>query len=138
MSYIIPYNPKLKKTSKELRNKSTKAEVLLWKYLKRKQILGITFYRQRPLGNYIVDFYSSNLKLAIEIDGESHELKDNYDEKRQEDLYRLGINILRFNNEQVKKDINGTILVIKKWIIENKIPRPGFAEGTPLTKRGEI
>jgi len=76
---LIPYNPKLKQLARKLRNKSTKSEVLLWNYLKGKQIKGFDFHRQKPIGNYIVDFYCSELLLAIEIDGESHygnELKD--------------------------------------------------------------
>ena len=79
---IIPYNPKLKKLARKLRNKSTKSEVLLWNYLKGRQIKGFDFHRQKPIGNYIVDFYCSELLLAIEIDGESHygnEEKDNGD-----------------------------------------------------------
>ncbi|QQG44351.1 MAG: DUF559 domain-containing protein [Candidatus Roizmanbacteria bacterium] len=120
MSYTIPYNPKLKKIASHLRKNSTVAEIILWKRLKNKQVLGIDFNRQKPLGNYIVDFYNNLLKLAIEIDGDSHELKGNYDEKRQDQLYKLGINILRFTNDQVKNDMDGVIVVIKNWITMHK------------------
>jgi len=52
---ILPYNPKLKEYARKLRNNSTKSEVLLWNYLKRKQMKGFDFHRQKPIGNYIVD-----------------------------------------------------------------------------------
>ena len=76
---IIPYDPKLKQLARELRNKSTLAEVLLWKHLKGKQIQGYDFHRQKPLDQYIVDFFCSELMLAIEIDGDSHDYKERED-----------------------------------------------------------
>ncbi len=65
----IHYNPKLKDKARELRNNSTLSEILLWKKLKKKQMLGFQFYRQKPIDNYIVDFFSYTLRLVIEIDG---------------------------------------------------------------------
>ena len=82
----IPYNPKLKQLAQNLRKKSTLGEVLLWQRLKGKAIKGRDFHRQKPIGNYIVDFFCSDLMLAIEIDGVSHEFKPEQDEKRQKDL----------------------------------------------------
>jgi len=73
---IIPYNHKLKELARKLRNDSTLSEIMLWNYLNGKQMLGYDFDRQRPIDNYIVDFYCKDLKLAIEIDGESHFGKD--------------------------------------------------------------
>jgi len=69
---IIPYNPKLKPLAKKLRNNMTLSEVLLWNELKGKRILGYDFDRQKPIDNYIVDFYCKELFLAIEVDGDSH------------------------------------------------------------------
>jgi very-short-patch-repair endonuclease len=66
---IIPYNPKLVSLAKQLRNNMTISEVLLWDELKSKQLLGYEFDRQRPIDNYIVDFYCKDLQLVIEIDG---------------------------------------------------------------------
>jgi very-short-patch-repair endonuclease len=66
---IIPYNPKLVSLAKQLRNNMTLSEVLLWDELKSKQLLGYEFDRQRPIDNYIVDFYCKDLQLVIEIDG---------------------------------------------------------------------
>jgi very-short-patch-repair endonuclease len=70
---IYPYNPKLKELARQLRNNSTFAEVLLWNELKNKQIKGYDFHRQKPILNYILDFFCSELKLAIEVDGLTHD-----------------------------------------------------------------
>ena len=78
----IYYNPKLKARARELRNNSTLAEVLLWNQLKARKMKSYQFMRQKPIGNYIVDFLCSKLKLVIEIDGESHVDKVEYDNKR--------------------------------------------------------
>ena len=79
---IIPYNPKLKEFARKLRNDSTFSEILLWSYLKKKQMRGFDFDRQKPIDSYIVDFYSKDLMLAIEIDGESHYGNEKRDEER--------------------------------------------------------
>lgn len=72
MKYYPTYNSKLKPTARVLRNSMTPAEILLWSGLKAKQFCGLQFYRQRPLGNYIVDFYCPAKKLVIEVDGGHH------------------------------------------------------------------
>ncbi|MGI9542140.1 MAG: endonuclease domain-containing protein, partial [Cyclobacteriaceae bacterium] len=68
---IIPYNPKLKAIAKMLRKNMTLSEVLLWNELKQKQMLGHDFDRQRPINIFVVDFYCKDLRLAIEVDGDS-------------------------------------------------------------------
>ncbi|EJF09782.1 hypothetical protein O71_13154 [Pontibacter sp. BAB1700] len=68
---IIPYKPHLKELAKKLRRESTLSEVLLWNELKARKFLGLDFDRQKPLDNFIVDFYCKDLMLAIEIDGDS-------------------------------------------------------------------
>ena len=88
---IIPYNQSLKELAKQLRKNMTLSEVLLWNELKQNKILGYDFDRQRPIGEYIVDFYCKELSLAIEIDGDTHIYKYDYDEKRQLDLEKLGV-----------------------------------------------
>jgi very-short-patch-repair endonuclease len=70
---IIPYKPLLKEIARALRNNSTLGEVLLWKQLRNKQMLGYGFHRQKPLDQFIVDFFCHELNLAIEVDGVSHE-----------------------------------------------------------------
>jgi len=84
----IQYNPKLKNLARNLRNNSTKAEIILWKYLKRKKLRGYDFHRQKPIENSIVDFFCNNLMLAIELDGYTHGfeevlVKDEIKEKRK-------------------------------------------------------
>ncbi len=112
----IPYNPALKEKARYLRNNSTLSEVLLWKYLKGKQMCGFDFHRQKPLDNYIVDFFCNELMPAIEIDGSSHVGKEKYDKIRQKRLENLGIKFLRFNDSDVKKNMNGVLKTIESWI----------------------
>jgi len=116
MRKIIPYDPKLKRVAKILRNNSTLSEVLLWQHLKSKKMKGYDFHRQKPLGNYFVDFFCSDLALAIEIDGISHDEKISEDIKRQKQLEGLGIRFLRFNDFDVKRNMEGVLLEIEKWI----------------------
>jgi very-short-patch-repair endonuclease len=82
---------------------STDAELRLWHRLRRKQILGVQFYRQRPIGNYIADFYTPAAKLVIELDGAQHlEIgQAKYDVQRTKDLEQLGLKVLRFDDRQV-------------------------------------
>jgi len=86
-------------------------------------MLGYDFDRQRPIGNYIVDFYCKELLLAIEIDGDTHIYKYDYDDKRQKELENLGVHFLRFEDIEVKKNMWNVIRVIEDWIIKNK-PTP--------------
>ena len=74
----IYYNPNLKTRARQLRNKSTLSEVLLWDKIKSRKLLGYQFMRQKPIDNYIVDFFCNKLKLAIELDGFSHYIKETY------------------------------------------------------------
>ncbi len=113
---IIPYNPALKERARKLRKNSTLSEVLLWNQIKQKQILGYQFLRQKPLDNYIVDFFCYDLLLAIEIDGESHNGKIIYDKKRQGKLESYGISFLRFWDNDVKRNIYGVLVTIENWI----------------------
>ncbi|MDP2993407.1 MAG: DUF559 domain-containing protein, partial [Deltaproteobacteria bacterium] len=75
----VYYNPKLKELARRLRNSSTLSEVLLWNHLKGKQMKGYDFHRQKPIDNYIVDFFCTKLRLIIEIDGDSHLFKGEED-----------------------------------------------------------
>jgi very-short-patch-repair endonuclease len=101
----------------------TLSEVLLWKELKNKNILGFDFDRQRPIGNYIVDFYCKALSLAIEIDGDTHIYRYDYDDERQKELEKLGVHFLRVEGIEVKKNIMNVIRVIEDWIEKNQ-PTP--------------
>lgn len=112
----IPYNPNLKKLAKEMRNSSTLSEVLLWKCIQKKKVKGYTFLRQKPLLNYIVDFYCPELNLAIEIDGSVHEYTELEDQKRQKELEQYGVHFIRFLDNHIRKNPDGAVLIIEKWI----------------------
>jgi len=122
--HIIPYNPKLVSLARKLRKEMTFSEVLLWQELKGKQMLGYDFDRQRPIDNYIVDFYCKDLNLAIEVDGESHyhEETAKKDIERQERLESLGVRFLRFDDLDIKKDMRYVLNLIHDWINENTHP----------------
>ena len=117
---IIPYNAKLKELAKQLRQNMTFSEVKLWNEIKNGKLMGYDFDRQRPIGNFIVDFYCKDLKLAIEIDGATHEdenilLKDKI---RQEELETLGVAFLRFNALLVVNKVEAVVREVRMWIEE--------------------
>src|SRR4030066_2270943 len=112
---ILSYNPMLKERARELRKNSTLSEVLLWRHLKGRQMLGHDFDRQKPIGNFIVDFFCNELMLAIEIDGDSHNYKAARDDERQRRLEVFGIRFLRFADRDVKRNMEGVISVIENW-----------------------
>jgi very-short-patch-repair endonuclease len=116
---IIPYNPKLKEKARELRNNSTLSEVILWRELKGRQMKGFDFHRQKPLGEFIVDFFSNELMLAIEIDGDSHYSNENRDLIRQKKLEQFGVAFLRFDDLAVKFKIDKVLKSIEEWIEKN-------------------
>ena len=117
---MLRYNPNLKRLARELRKRSTLAEVLLWRHLKGRQRHGVDFHRQKPIGEYIVDFFAPELMLAVEIDSDSHRLKEREDIERQRKLEVLGIRFLRFTDRQVKTNIDGVVQEIDDWI-ENRM-----------------
>ncbi|MEX0812690.1 MAG: type I restriction endonuclease subunit R [Chitinophagales bacterium] len=136
---ILPYNPKLKELARKLRKNMTLSEVLLWNELKQKKMLGIDFDRQRPIDEFIVDFYSKDLMLAIEIDGNSHDFEEvaTKDKKRQQRLESLGVRFLRFSDIEVKKNMRNVLLSIQYWIEDHRDYLVG-REPTPRTyQKGE-
>jgi very-short-patch-repair endonuclease len=121
---IIPYNPELKQLARDLRNNSTLSEVLLWKKIKNKS-LGVEFHRQVPINEFIVDFYCHELKLAIEIDGKSHDYKQEYDFSRQSILENYGVSFVRFTDLEVKQNMNNVLRALEVKIAELiNIPLP--------------
>jgi len=117
----IYYNPKLKPLARKLRNNSTLSEILLWEEIKYRKIFGYKFLRQKPIGNYIVDFFCNELKLVIEIDGDSHDNENfEYDMKRQKRLESIGLTMLRFDDLEVKKDMDNVLMALEGWIKDNK------------------
>ena len=105
--FFLPYNKNLKEFSRDLRSHSTLSEILLWQKLRSSQFRGYAFNRQKPLGNYIVDFYCLKLDLVIEVDGNSHFFEESVmeDQERQNVIERMGLNFLRFSDLEVKRSM---------------------------------
>ncbi|PZD79097.1 endonuclease domain-containing protein [Mesonia sp. K7] len=125
----IYYNPKLKELARQLRNNATKSEIKLWKLLKGKKMYGYDFHRQKPIDNYIVDFFCNKLTLAIECDGYSHQLLEVWkkDQLKMKHLNKLGINVLRFSDYEIMNDINNVVRAIEDYILtfgENNKTQP--------------
>ncbi|KAB2823217.1 endonuclease domain-containing protein [Aliivibrio finisterrensis] len=100
-----------------LRNDMPSAEKKLWFYLRKKQ-LGVKFRRQHGIGKYVVDFFCSERKLVIELDGDSHfSIKtQKYDEIRNLFMKNLGVRVVRFTNQDVLDNCDNVLLCIKKYI----------------------
>jgi very-short-patch-repair endonuclease len=92
--------------SRKNRNNPTEAEEKIWNELLRKKKMGFTFLRQKLIDRFILDFYCSELNLAIEIGGNSHDKKKSYDEARDLFLKQVGIKRVRFTNEEILNGIN--------------------------------
>lgn len=113
----IPYNPKLVEVARENRKNPTQAEKKMWfKVLKNKQFENYKFLRQKPLDNFIADFYCAELMLVIEIDGDSHVAQVEYDPLRSEKLEAYGIKVIRYTNDNVISNIEGVFRDLKKKI----------------------
>lgn len=121
----LPFNPKLKQRARELRMAGNLSEVLFWNQVKNKQFFKLDFDRQKIIGNYIVDFYCKDLGIVIEIDGGSHDQKQEYDKERDNFLESLGLKIFHIQDIDVKKNLDGVLGFLR----ESLTPRPA---GTPL------
>lgn len=121
-NHFIPYNSKLTNRARDLRNNMTVGEKVLWQRLRQKRIMGYDFDRQKPMDQFIVDFYCKALALAVEVDGAVHDTPDAqmYDQERQARLEALGVRFLRFSDDAVQQDINGVCLAIIDWIKQHK------------------
>ena len=116
MRPVLPENKNLKPFALELRKRMTLSEVLLWKRLNKKQMLGLDFCRQKQIGNYIIDFFCLKKMLAIEVDGDSHNEKVEYDAERDRYLESLGIKTLRIYDLDVKLHPDSVVYHIEKFI----------------------
>ena len=123
---LLPYEKRLKQNSRSLRSNMTDAEQHLWQYLRRKQINGWQFYRQKPLGAYIIDFYCAAAQLVVELDGSQHFEVDHQQADQQRDafLQSLGLRVLRFDNRQVLLETDAVLEVIRQIP-----PSPPFSNG---------
>ena len=126
MNKFYHYNKNLKQHSKQLRSKSTLAEIILWNEILKGRKLGYQFHRQRPILKYIADFFCKELNLIIETDGATHfyeEIKKK-DKEKQENLISHGYSILRFEDTDVVSELKKVRIKIQLWIkeYENKHP----------------
>jgi very-short-patch-repair endonuclease len=107
-------------SGKELRRQGTPAERVLWSKIRNRQLSGVKFRRQQPIGNYIVDFISFDNKLIIEIDGGQHNEEKilDQDEKRTTWLNSRGYRVVRFWNNEVMGNLEGVLLKIQEAMEE--------------------
>lgn len=113
------YNSKLKGFARDLRNKSTKTEILLWRaVLRAKKMRGYPFRRQRPIGNFIADFCCLSLKIVIEVDGYTHDIPEviRRDERKDRFLESEGFVVLRIMDADVLEDLNGVAERIEGFV----------------------
>ena len=111
---MIPYNKKLKEISQRLRSNMTDSERLLWSRVRRKQLKGLQFYRQKIVGDYIVDFCCPGAKVVIEVDGGQHYTEEGLkkDTARDDFLNKQGFKVLRFSDREVLKDIDVVVEMV--------------------------
>ncbi len=104
---FLPYNKALTALARANRRSPTKAESRMWNEVLRMRMLSdYKFLRQKPLAGYIVDFYCSELRLVIEIDGDSHAEAVEYETARTEALKSLGLTVVRYTNHDVLHNFN--------------------------------
>lgn len=115
----LPYNIKLKSRARALRKAGNYSEVVFWMQVKKDEFHKIDFDRQKVIGNFIVDFYVKTLGLIVEIDGESHNDKEEYDKKREDYLESLGLKIFKTTNLRVLHDLDNVMKELELFIIEN-------------------
>ena len=97
------------KMAKTLRKRPTDAEILLWRYLRSKQLEGMKFRRQQPIGRYVVDFVCFEKKIIIEVDGGQHSVETEKDKERDEWFKSQGFKVLRFWNNEVLANTQGVL-----------------------------
>jgi very-short-patch-repair endonuclease len=116
----------LKYRRQELRNNMPPAEVILWQRLRGKQLLGYKFRRQYSVGPYVLDFYCPTLRLAIELDGDSHfwDGAKQKDRERDEYIRGCGIHVLRFLNPDVYENLEGLLEVLVGAMRQREAEQP--------------
>jgi very-short-patch-repair endonuclease len=117
---MLRYKDQLKHKARQLRKNMTDSERVLWSRLRGKQISDVQFYRQKPIGEYIVDFFAPRTKLVIEVDGSQHleEEQAEKDRYRDEYLATVGLKVLRFNSREVLEETDAVVEVIYRTMAE--------------------
>ena len=121
---MITYNRNLKKLASYFRKNLTTCENILWQRIRRKQINNVQFYRQRIIGNFIVDFCCFKpKKLIIEIDGDNHYKKENFekDKNREIKLRKMGFEIIRFTNGEIYQHIDKVLEKIYETLTKSPL-----------------
>lgn len=132
---MLHYAANLKGLARKLRKNQTDSESLLWSHLRGKQFLGVEFYRQKPIGPYIVDFFGPRVKLIIEVDGSQHMEGNHFQKDKNRDAFLegLGLSVLRFNSRVVLTETAAVLETIYRKIeehLDSKIsPDPPFSKG---------
>jgi len=134
LSGTINYDLDLTYMAKKNRHKPTLAENVIWQKLLRYRKTGYKFTRQKPIDRFILDFYCSELNLAIEIDGRSHIKKRGTDELRDKFLYQIGIETIRFTNEEIINNLTEVGDKIKKICSRLSLSRGGTRRAEGLRK----
>ena len=118
MEDILPYSKELKPYARKLRLNMTDCETILWSKIRRRQIRNIQFFRQKPVGTFILDFYAKHPKLCIELDGSQHYTKQHKEKDHNRDIYlnSLGIYVLRFDNLAILQNLAGVLEEIDETI----------------------
>jgi very-short-patch-repair endonuclease len=104
----------VQKAARQLRCDPTRAEVALWEALRTRRFCGVRFRRQHVIDRFVVDFYSSEHRLAIEVDGDIHDQQREHDELRTEYLAARGVRVVRFRNEEVLNDLASVLAAIRE------------------------
>src|ERR1700730_12926606 len=128
-------NERQRSRAKQLRQTVTRAETLLWRYLKANRTDGLGFRRQVPIRNYIADFVCFSAQLIVELDGESHDFEERQKADQNRDAFFVseGFQILRFTNDQVMSNLEGVVEVIRQTTASRM---RGFPPSPPLPHKG--
>jgi very-short-patch-repair endonuclease len=119
-----PFKPRNTKRAKELRRQASPAERRLWQYLANSQLDGHKFSRQIPIGPYFADFVCRAAKLVVELDGFSHDVRVDYDKVRTKFIEAQGYSVIRFNNEDVVRNLEGVLIMIAQALTSPLLPAP--------------
>ena len=117
---MLLYNKHLKQIARELRSNTTNAENILWSHIRKKQIYDVQFYRQKVIGNYIVDFFAPSINLVIEVDGGYHNVLEQHYQDQERDVFLNALDalVLRFSNQQIESEIQSAIQIIKATVLK--------------------
>ena len=126
--------PEVKQQARELRREQTPAEAILWQHLRAKQLTGVRFRRQHPIGPYIVDFYCADCRPVVELDGDTHAWLVEYDLARTAWLQNGGYRVIRFTNSEVRWQLEAVLEQIAEACQGDPHPASPAAAGEETEK----